>query len=135
MNDNKTLVSTFLKALGTGDTERLMTLLTEDFTAVATGTAIVSGTRRREELLGAAQMLKTQTKNGVDFRVLNLTAEADRVAAEVEGYTTFANGTAYNNQYHFLFFIRSGKITKMKEYFDTKLADAVLGASMAAEAK
>jgi uncharacterized protein len=135
MNDNKTLVNAFLESLGTGNTERLKTLITEDFSAVATGTAIVSGTRSRDELLHAAQMLKAGTTNGIEFRVLNLTAEADRVAAEVEGYATFVSGLAYNNQYHFLFFIRDGKICKLKEYFDTKLADAVLGPSMAAAGK
>lgn len=130
MSDNKTLVKNFLEALGTGDAERLKSFITSDIAAVATGTSMLSGTRNYDELLGATTVLKAATRNGIEFRILNLTAEADRVAAEVEGYSTLVNGAAYNNQYHLLFFIRDGKICRMKEYFDTKLADAALGPLM-----
>lgn len=135
MSDNKTLVKDFLSALGTGDVERTKTLITADMTAVTTGTSILSGTRTRDEILGAVQMLVSAMKNGIEFRILTLTAEADRVAAEVEGFATLGNGVPYNNCYHFLFFIRDGKISMMKEYFDTKLTDAVFGPIMAAAAK
>ncbi|MET0986346.1 MAG: nuclear transport factor 2 family protein [Steroidobacteraceae bacterium] len=135
MSDNKALVKSFLEALGAGDAERLKALITKDITAVATGSSVLSMTRNYDDIVGTAQMLKAATKNGIEFRFLNLTAEADRVAVEVEGYSTLVNGVPYNNQYHMLFFIRDGKICKMKEYFDTKLADAALGPLMAAAPK
>ena len=135
MSDNKALVKAFLEALGAGDAERLKTLITKDISAIATGTSVLSTTRHYDDVLGAAQMLKSATKQGIEFRVLNLTAEADRVAAEVEGYSTLVNGVPYNNQYHMLFFIRDGKICRMKEYCDTKLVDAALGPLTAAATK
>lgn len=135
MSDNKVLVKSFLDALGAGDAERMKALITTDMTAIAIGTSVLSATRSYDEVLGAAHMLKSATKNGIEFRILNLTAEADRVAAEVEGYSTLANGVPYNNWYHTLFFIRDGKICKMKEYFDTKLTDAVLAPLVAAAGK
>ncbi len=46
-------------------------------------------------------------------------AEGNQVAVEVESYGEHANGKTYNNKYHFLITIESGKITEVKEYMDT----------------
>ena len=64
---------------------------------------------------------------GIDFTVHALTAEGDRVAAEVESYAPTADGKVYNNHYHMLFEIRDGKITVVKEYADTAHAREVFG--------
>ena len=42
-----------------------------------------------------------------------------------------SNGKSYNNQYHFLLFVRDGKVSKVMEYLDNQLADAVLGPYLA----
>jgi ketosteroid isomerase-like protein len=127
MSDNKQIVREFIKALGEGDVAHLGTLLTQDVAAVCTGTSVLSGTRSYSEVCSAAGMLKSVAPQGIDFQILHLTAEADRVAAEVAGKATLINGTPYNNQYHFLFFLRDGRIFKITEYMDTKLVDAALG--------
>jgi uncharacterized protein len=131
MSDNKKLVTAFMQALGKGDAEAMKPLLTADMVAVCTGTCLLSGSRNAAEILGAVGMLKQATKNGIDFKLLNLTAEEDRVAVEAEGYSTLVNGTPYNNQYHFLFFIRDGKVCRLKEYMDTKLVQDSLGPLLA----
>jgi uncharacterized protein len=135
MPDNKTVVRQFLAALGRGDVERLKTLMTDDIQAIATGTGMLSGTRSLADICSAAGMLGQVTRSGIDFRVLTLTGEEDRVAAEVEGLSTLVNGAPYNNQYFFLFSIRNGRIYRMKEYMDTKLVDDVLGPLTAQAAK
>jgi hypothetical protein len=66
------------------------------------------------------------SSGGIRFRILHLTAEADRVAVEARGSSTLMNGNQYNNEYHFLIFIRDGKVYKFMEYLDTQLADEVL---------
>ena len=130
MQDNKSIAKKFLAALGKGDVETLTGLLAPDMQAICTGTSVLSGTRAGAEIAGAAGMLSAITKNGIDFQVLTMTAEEDRVSVEVQGVSTLVNGVAYNNQYHFLFFIRDGKIYKLKEYIDTKLADETLAPLM-----
>lgn len=135
MTANKTVVKNFLEALGAGDAERLKTVIAKDIQAIATGTSLLSGTRNYDDIISTVQMLRSSTKNGIEFRILHLTAEEDRVAAEIEGYSTLVTGAPYNNQYHMLFFIRDGKIYKMKEYLDTKLADAAFGPMLAAAGK
>ena len=130
MQNHKATVEKFLDALGNGDGETLATLITEDIAAICTGTSMLSATRGYAEVVGVAGMLKQITQNGIAFKILTMTAEADRVSCEAEGTSTLVNGVAYNNQYHFLFFFRDGKVCKIKEYIDTKLADATLGALM-----
>jgi uncharacterized protein len=132
MPDNKAIVKEFLKGLGSGDAAKVASVIADDISAVCTGTSCMSVARNREDVLGALAMLSQVTKNGIDFKILHLTAEEDRVSAEVEGKSTLANGTPYNNQYHFLFFIRNGKIYLIKEYMDTKKIDDCLKPLMAA---
>lgn len=132
MQDNKSVVREFLSALGAGDAERLKSVITEDIAAICTGTSVLSGTRHHAEILATTAGLKQVTQNGIDFKILNLTAEDDRVACEAEGRSILVTGTPYNNQYHFLFTLRDGKVCGLKEYIDTKLADAVLGPLMTA---
>ena len=66
-------------------------------------------------------------RGGIDFTVHALTAEGDRVAAEVESHAPLVSGTTYNNHYHMLFEIRDGRIQVVKEYADTAHAREVFG--------
>ena len=129
MNDleaNKAVVREFLAAVGLADKERVSTVLHSDCRAVATGTCALSGERDRASVLSTVDMLGKATQNGIAFSVISMTAEDDRVSAEVEGRSILTNGKPYNNQYHFLFHIRDGSITELKEYFCTKLVEDVL---------
>jgi uncharacterized protein len=64
-------------------------------------------------------------RGGIHFTVHSLTAEEDRVAAEVESYAELTNGAVYNNHYHMLFFLRDGQIAEVREYGDTLHAKEV----------
>ncbi len=127
VEENKTVVRNFVAALGKGDVEGMRACIAENIAAVCTGTCLLSGTRGYAEVLGAAGMLGQITKAGIDFKVLTLTAEDDRVAAELEGTSMLVNDKPYNNQYHFLFTLSGGKIVGMKEYMDTLLTENLLG--------
>jgi ketosteroid isomerase-like protein len=59
------------------------------------------------------------------FTIRSLTAEEDRVSAVVDGHAVRKTGAAYNNNYHFLFTIRDGVITAIREYHDTAYAAEV----------
>lgn len=47
------------------------------------------------------------------------TIEGERVALEMESYGEKADGTVYNNHYHFLVTVSNNKITALREYGDT----------------
>jgi ketosteroid isomerase-like protein len=126
LETNKETARKFLECLGNADGDGLDSLLTEDCYADCTGTSIVSKIRDRDEMIRSCNYFKRTMKNGIRFDILNVTAEDDRVAIEAEGLSELQNGAAYNNQYHFLFFLRDGKIYKLREYLDTKLAEDVI---------
>jgi hypothetical protein len=67
------------------------------------------------------------TEGAISFTVHSLTAEGDRVAAEVESYAPLVSGSVYNNHYHMLFEFRGGRIAVVKEYADTAHARDVFG--------
>ena len=46
-------------------------------------------------------------------------AEGDRVAIEADAHGKLTNGKVYRNQLHLLVELRDGKITAVREYFDT----------------
>lgn len=131
---NKAVALKFIEALGKGDAETVKTVITDDVVAIATGTSIGSGSRTFDEIVAVFGMFGQITKTGLNPKILSVTAEADRVAVEWEGDCTVVTGAQYNNQYVTVFFLRDGKIFKLKEYFDTKLTDAVLGPIFAAAA-
>jgi ketosteroid isomerase-like protein len=57
--------------------------------------------------------------------ILSMTAENDRVAAEVRGSALRKSGVRYDNIYHFLFRVRDGKIAEIREHHDTLYAARV----------
>lgn len=123
---NKKVALTFLHALCGGDAETLKTVIADDIVAILPGTSNIAGTRRLAEIFGVCAMFPKISRNGLQVKVLNVTAEDDRVAIEWEGECALLNGKNYNNVYHMLFFVRDGKVARMKEYLDTKLADEVI---------
>jgi ketosteroid isomerase-like protein len=131
---NKQLVREFLTALGKGDVEELQRVLDPSAQAIARGTSFMAGTRGLDEILLAAGTLGSITKDGIEFEVVHFTAEEDRVAAEVKGYSTLVNGTPYDNEYHFLFTICDGRIVAISEYFCSKLVEDAFGPLLAAQA-
>jgi len=123
---HKKIVEAFFEALGSGDAEAMSTLISEDIVAVAHGSSLLSGQRDREAVLEAVGMLAQVTKSGVDFEILSMTEEDERVSCEAQGASVLVTGQDYNNRYHFLFRVRDRQICSIDEYFDTKLVDELL---------
>lgn len=123
---NKDAALKFLHSLCSGDVETLKTVVTDDVVAILPGTAQISGTRHYPEIMAVCATFPLISKNGLSPKVVNITAEDDRVALEWEGNCVLIDSKQYKNQYHFLMFFRDGKVCKMKEYLDTKLADNML---------
>jgi ketosteroid isomerase-like protein len=124
---NKQVVAEFLEVFSSGDVDRIMERLADGATWWVAGTIPgISGTKDkagfREMLAGIAE---STTTGAIRLTPRAFTAEGDRVAVETESYTELKNGRVYNNQYHFLFEVRDGKIQSVKEYLDTEHTTAV----------
>jgi ketosteroid isomerase-like protein len=127
---NKTTVRQFLEAMGSRDANRAFSFLTEDVVLVTMGTSVISATRNHDEVNALFQGLSKALKTDVQWKFISYTAEEDRVSCEAESSATLFNGQPYANQYHFLFYLREGKIFKLKEYLDTKYTDSTLAVAL-----
>jgi uncharacterized protein len=58
-------------------------------------------------------------KDGLKMNVLDVMADGDRVALQVESRGELDNGRVYNNEYFVLMTITDGKIREVRDYNDT----------------
>ena len=125
LNNNKELACKFFDSLSSG-TQDYLNFYTDDSIIWTAGDNAIGGTRTKKEIVKFAQGILAAFPDGITFNITGMTAEADRVAVEVNGESIHASGKSYNNQYHFLLIIRDGKIIQLKEYMDTQLAAKIL---------
>ena len=133
LQKNKAILKNFELAICRGDVDGVKALISDDVQVITMGSSVVSATRNYDQLIELVKGLDSVTTSGIEMRFISMTAEEDRVSCEMEGNSTLLNGTAYNNQYHVLAHIRDGKIYLLKEYMDTKYADATVGAMLASQ--
>jgi uncharacterized protein len=109
------LVRDFFTALSTGSVSDR--LFTDDMTAWTT----TSGKSAKEKYLAGVGMLQSLFPGGLTYTVDALTAEEDRVAAEVQSRGTLVNGELFHNVYVFIFRIRDGRIASVAEHFNPQI--------------
>lgn len=85
----------------------------------------MSGEMDKDGIADLMGVVKEAIPGGMKLTPMGWTAEGDRVALEMESYGVKANGTVYNNLYHFLITFSGGKITSLREYMDTYHAKLV----------
>ncbi|HEX7871476.1 MAG TPA: nuclear transport factor 2 family protein [Sphingobium sp.] len=90
-------------------------MLTDDMTAWTTSSGI---DQPREKYVGGVKMLGSLFEGGLQYSIETLTAEGDRVVAEVRGSGTLINGDSFQNRYVFVLRIRDGKIASVAEHFN-----------------
>ena len=130
--DNREIAREFFSAISGADVAKLGELYAEDFELWTAGTLPFSGTKNRAEALEGMAMVGAAFPGGLEFTIVAMTCEGERIAIEAESDGVAASGSPYHNQYHFLMEVRDGKIRRFKEYMDTMHAHEVMVESMAA---
>ena len=124
---NKTVVRRYFKAIEEADYATIENLLANEVRfwlppSVPDGVEFAG---RHEVMRNIVESIAGlyDVRVGLHPEILHLTAEDDRVAAElvIRGRSK-ANGKDYENHYHFLFVIRDGKIAEFHEHLDTLYA-------------
>jgi len=123
VDDNRQITLRYLRLCHERNEPVIAELCTSDCTWWSPGVPAMGLDDFRAMLAQVAQIMPVIPK----LHVVGTTAEGDRVAVEVQGEGTLANGRAYQNTYHFLFVLRDGLICEVKEYNDTKYAAAAMG--------
>jgi hypothetical protein len=123
---NKQIVRDFMEAFGSGDIPRTMGFMADDATWWVAGSIPLSGTYTKQEFEQLLGGVVDTCKQPISLTPNAFTAEGGRVAVETESYTETNEGKVYNNQYHFLFVLRDGKIVQVKEYLDTMHTNEIL---------
>ena len=127
---NKDIAAAFFAALSVGALPDEM--LTEDMAAWTT----TSGTMPRQRYQGGVKLLQSLFPAGLTYTVDSLTAEDDRVAAEVQSKGTLSTGEDFHNIYIFLLRVRDGRIASVAEHFNpTPVREKIAPLMQAAMAK
>ena len=112
---NHQLVRDFFAALSSGSLSGEM--FTDDMTAWTT----TSGRSAKEKYLAGVGILQSLFPAGLAYTIDSLTAESDRVAAEVQSRGILVNGDPFQNVYVFMFRIRDGRIASVAEHFNPQV--------------
>ncbi len=123
----KEVVDEFMQVFSKGDLHEILDRLTDDATWWVGGTIDgISGIKNKEEFGEMLGELSKLTRTGaIGLTPRAWTVQGDRAAVETESYAELHNGRVYNNRYHFVFTVRDGKISGIKEYLDTEHTRAV----------
>lgn len=121
VEENKRVIAKFMEAFSAQNTDAAIDLLHDDATWWVAGKPDempLAGTISKTELKRRVDTMLVTMKNGLAMKLLSIIGEGDQIAAEVESYGETPGGRIYNNQYHFMFRLRDGKIQEAKEYLD-----------------
>ena len=128
--ENKGIVAAYLGHFGRSDIQAVLADMTDDATWWVVGRPELfrgAGTRTKAEMADAWRDLYAVLNGGLAMNVVTMTAEGDRVSAEVRSDAHTKGGKDYQNDYHMLFTVRDGKIAAVREYTDLIYAMSVLG--------
>jgi uncharacterized protein len=112
---NHQLVRDFFTALSAGSLSSQF--FTDDMTAWTT----TSGKSSKEKYLAGVALLQSLFPAGLTYTIDALTAEEDRLAAEVQSRGTLVNGELFHNVYVFMFRMRGGRISSVAEHFNPQI--------------
>ena len=114
----KSVVRAYYDALNRRDIDALMAIYTDDARTWVAGQGAFAGWHpvSREALAAFFEMFES-----LRFTLLDMTAQGDRVAVELESEGTL-RGAPYTNQYHNLVLVRGERVAELKEYYDTARA-------------
>lgn len=130
IEENKAVVRSWFDAVNRGDEAAILALTSEDFCfmTMARQPEWLLYSWNREQFSKVPATMSSVLKSPIQLKIVDVTAEGDRVAVEAETDSEMLNGKRYNNAYHFVFKLRDGKFTEVREYSCSHLAQSCFGA-------
>jgi hypothetical protein len=127
--NNKQLIRNWFTAVNRGDEPAILDMLTEDFVFRGMGRSPewVRYTWGRTEFAAAPRSMSQGMKTPIQLEIVGMIGEGDQVAAEARTDSVLNNGKIYDNAYHFVFVVRDGLISQVREYCCTYLVNDCFG--------
>ncbi len=130
IEDNKAVVRSWFDAVNRGDEAEILTMLADDFVfqTMARQPEWLLYTWNREQFSKVPSSMSAVLTAPIQLKIVDMTAEGERVAVEAETDSEMLNRRRYNNAYHFVFKLRDGKFFEVREYSCSHLAQTCFGA-------
>jgi ketosteroid isomerase-like protein len=127
---NKALIDKYFELMNEGNPEKMLACLTDDFVfeSMLQKPAALNFSWGKEQFAKASGVMSSQMKKPIKIWIVNMTGEDDKVAVEAKSYGEMNSGKLYENAYHFLFKLRTGKIYNCREYSCSYTAHDCFGA-------
>ena len=123
LQENKKTVLAFIDSLCRGEVDQ--SLLSDDAAWWIPGRGMVD----RKTFLGLADAVNALFASPVTMTITAVTAEEDRVAVQADGHADLKDGRVYDNNYHFLFYLRDGLIREAREHNNSQVPAALFARS------
>ena len=125
---NKQILAAIFAEMAKGNGRPFVDAMAEDFTWVMEGTTAWSGTFRgkREVQARVLKPLFAQFATPYVNVAERFIAEGDTVVVLCRGDVTTRTGKRYNNSYCYVIRMADGRMTELREYFDSELVTAAL---------
>ena len=123
---NRRIVAAFVDALGRQDVAAILSAYHDEATIQTMGNTLISGVYPRAQIEAFASGILETFPQGLNYTIHTMVAEADCVAVEASVSGMHSSGARYENDLHFLFRLRDGKIASLREYLDTERVTEVL---------
>lgn len=88
--------------------------------------SISSGPADKKTFQGGINLLSRAAKGSIRYEIISLTAEDNRVVAEVTSSGTLVNGEKMTNNHVFLFRLENEKIASCAEYMNQSVVQGTL---------
>jgi uncharacterized protein len=126
---NKQVVQRYFDAVNAGDEKAVYSLLTDDFQfkSMPRNPEWLKYRWNREQFAATPRLMSQTMNKPIVLKLLGMTAEDNRVCAEATSHGELKNGVVYENDYHFIFEIRDGKVAEVREYSCSYTAADVFG--------
>lgn len=116
INENKRVVLELARLTSAGKYSETAALMADEVEHWMQGFGMVT----KQQVGQIVTRFLSHFKGPLQLDVVGLTAEGDRVAAEIRSRAELLDGQIYENTYHILYRIREGKIFAVREYLDSK---------------
>jgi ketosteroid isomerase-like protein len=126
LQTNKQTVLGFLKSLSSGKPDGKYLCADAQWWVPGIGTV------SREAFFAMADNFHKLVKAPAVIGIDAVTAEEDRVAVEAHASAELLDGRMYENTYHFLFYLRDGKIREAREHNNSAVPAALFGGALSA---